>query len=393
MDPNKRIPLAICAMLLAGILVGSPAQAARLDRMYDATVPIADRSDSAREDGFRRALEAVLVRVIGDRETAAEVMAAGVMGPPRTYVQQYGYEQRIRSIFHRVDGSKAGAQGSDGGSQSEPSPSLHLSVRFDSREVSRALSEAGVPQWGPERPQVLLWLAVEQDGDRQLLASSSDSPLRRTLDAVSEARGLPVVLPLMDLQDQQAVEIADVWAGFEDRVLAASERYQSQAVLTGRIHRVTTETWRARWRWYGPMEETSWEVDGADAERVLGAGLEGLADRLGSRYALVADPQSVNQVKIVVSGVRDFRDFGRLEAYLRDLSPVQSTKLLRYDDDGLRYEISSRGDPEYLIQAIALGDVLVRDPGDAIARSFEPRPEEVGDEAPAVPYMRFRFRP
>src|SRR5258706_5789879 len=59
--------------------------------------------------------------------------------------------------------------------------------------------------------------------------------VRKELLAVADERGLPVTLPLLDVQDLRAVTFADVWGGFEDRVAAASVRYRADALLIGRV--------------------------------------------------------------------------------------------------------------------------------------------------------------
>src|SRR5258706_15949695 len=59
--------------------------------------------------------------------------------------------------------------------------------------------------------------------------------VRKELLAVADERGLPVTLPLLDVQDLRAVTFADVWGGFEDRVAAASARYRADALLIGRV--------------------------------------------------------------------------------------------------------------------------------------------------------------
>ena len=53
--------------------------------------------------------------------------------------------------------------------------------------------------------------------------------------AQTQAMGLPVSLPLMDLDDNMAVTATDVWGRFADPVLKASQRYGAEMVVLGKL--------------------------------------------------------------------------------------------------------------------------------------------------------------
>src|SRR6185503_18770188 len=112
-------------------------------------------------------------------------------------------------------------------------------VGFISTQVDQALAALQKPVWGPERPLTLLWIAVDDgNGGRALLGANDTAALgldpnppgmterlaalRKDLQSVADERGLPITLPLLDLEDLGAVTFADVWGGFEDRVAGAS---------------------------------------------------------------------------------------------------------------------------------------------------------------------------
>ena len=40
----------------------------------------------------------------------------------------------------------------------------------------------------------------------------------------SAERAVPIILPLLDLEDQSVISAAEIWGGFSDRVIAASAR-------------------------------------------------------------------------------------------------------------------------------------------------------------------------
>src|SRR5690606_25504380 len=121
-------------------------------------------------------------------------------------------------------------------------------VEFNAARVSQALAQRNRPVWGPERPLTLLWVAFDDGfGERVLLGANdagvaAGSPLaellqttRAELAAAADERGLPIALPLLDLEDLQALTFTDVWGGFEEPIRAASARYGADSILIGRV--------------------------------------------------------------------------------------------------------------------------------------------------------------
>jgi hypothetical protein len=105
----------------------------------------------------------------------------------------------------------------------------------------------------------LLWVAVDGgQGERAVLPAAGAPPdttqemadllesIRTSNTAIADQRGLPITLPLLDLEDMNQIEFADVWGGFEQSLLPASTRYGADAVLVGRI-RVTQFGQEVEW--------------------------------------------------------------------------------------------------------------------------------------------------
>ncbi len=67
------------------------------------------------------------------------------------------------------------------------------------------------PYGGSLRPQVLLWLVDEQGLSRNIISNSSASNLPFVVSEFSSQRGLPIMLPLMDLTDANKIKLSDVW--------------------------------------------------------------------------------------------------------------------------------------------------------------------------------------
>lgn len=347
--------------LLLPALVTGAARAADAGGLFEAAVPVADQSDAARDEALRHALAEVLVRVTGDTAVAQAPGAAPLLGNARRYVGQFSYERRL-------------PEDAEPGSE----PRLFLQARFDGAALEQAVRQAGLPFWGTERPATLVWLAYQNGSERGLVGADSGgvaADARTALQRAARMRGVPLVLPLLDTEDRRAVSVADIWGGFDERVLAASRRYAADTVLVGKLQQLGP-AWRADWRLIGEEGEISrWQSMPAALPGVLSGGIDPLADAYAARFALRPGGEGAvtgSRVELHVLGVDGLRDYGTLLEYLRDLTLVRSLRVERLDGEELVLGLQLSGDVEHLERAIALG------------RRLQPAPRPASDRLPEV---------
>jgi uncharacterized protein len=330
------IPLCLTVVLA----LPTAASAVVVERLYEASVPVADQSEAERTRAMRDALGVVLVRISGQQAAAQlEVVSDLVRSAPRM-VQQFRYETL------------------------EQGRGLRLVVRFDPRAVQRAAIDLGVPVWGDERPALLVWLAYDDGSRRGLLDEFAPEGIARMLTEVAELRGVPVIVPLMDLEDRTALAFTDVWGGFEDRILAASERYRPNAVLVGRLFRVDSDRWSARWSLYEDDTAGYAETAPGMLATVVGDGIHWVADGFGRRFAVMPDARRDGRTRLLVEGITDMGAYATLYRYLEGLSPVGSVAVEGAEGDRMTFALELRGTVQQLQQAIALGSRLR--PGDPV---------------------------
>lgn len=338
--------LVLC--LWMGGIQGVPAVSAPL---YEAEVPVADQSAGTRGAALRSAMTEVLVRVSGDRAVERQPGVATLLAEPGPYVQQFGYR---------------------------PAPAAgelpwRLWVRFDGAGLERAMRDRGLPYWGRERPETLVWVAVEQDGRRQLLGEPDASEVKDRLQAAARRRGLPLIFPLMDLEDRTRVNFSDVWGGFLEPVLAASARYRPQALLVGRLHQSDTGAWQASWTLRVQESEQRWSGSDLQLMALTAAGIDRAADELAARYAILDTGGDGGRLRIRVAGVLGTGDYVRLNRYFASLSAVQSAQLQALAGNRAEYLLQLQGDEQGFERALAIGSVLRPDP-DAGPRYYRLQP-------------------
>ena len=251
--------------------------------------------------------------------------------------------------------------------QFRPGEDDTLWVSFDGDAVEQVLRQSGQTVWGSDRPLTLVWLAVDWgQGEREIVAA--DDPVRsrdqsrsidrnrllrqRVLDA-AERRGLPVAFPLLDTIDLQNVSFSDIWGGFDEALLGASERYEADAVLVGRIRPASAQ--RNRWSFYIGGDERSWN---GEPELVVNA----VADLLAAEFAISGTARPEN-VELTVSGIHSVESFGTVENMLSGLSVVERFAITEVDGDRVKFRVTAIGGLERLRRALRFNGLIEQNDG------------------------------
>ncbi|MCO6440256.1 MAG: DUF2066 domain-containing protein [Nitrococcus mobilis] len=280
-----------------------------------ARVTVADQSASARADALKAAITRVLVRLTGRADIAHAASAAALIAGPQPYLQQYYYEH------------------GEGGR-------LELIARFDGQSLRRALIQRGIPIWQAGRPPVLVWFAVDFEGEQKLVNAAAGPQLHEALTRAVAEFGIPVIFPLLDSRDRQRVSYSDVADGFREPVLAASSRYSTGLVLALRITRSRSDNWQGHWTLYRDGSNTSWESGGVSIEQALTQGVPMLAASLRPDYTLLPDLAASSRMRLRVSGVDSLERFAALEKLLASLPGVAAIYLYRAGPDWVGIQLS-----------------------------------------------------
>jgi hypothetical protein len=324
--------IAAAGVIVLGAVSSVLLNAATFPDLDTITVIPGPAARDPRAEAERLAMMQLLTRMTGRRDAAQAPELAHLIADVRSYVNSWGYLDRER-----------------------------VRVGFNSTAVASELTSANWPVWGAERPETLLWIAVDfGDGQRALMGASPVAAewtpefaefmldLRTQLDAVASERGLPVTYPLLDLQDLDSITFAEVWGGFDGLISAASERYNADGVLVGRIA-VSSFGLDVRWTF---LDEGRGAVLGTD----IRGGLDWLADQYAAEFGVVGGARSA---RVTVLDVTSLAAYGRVMSYLESLSVLQSVDVEGFDGSTLNLRIAARGDDRVVERLLTLGGVLV----------------------------------
>jgi hypothetical protein len=351
-----RLAGAVRRALAAGVLAGSAAVAAAAEGdLFRVAVPVADQGAAARASGERAGLARVLERVAGAPDVRERPEVRAALDDPQRYYRSAGYARR---------GELAVGDGDEPGPAPEP---WLLELEFDRQSVLELLAAADVPVWTGERPELLLWIAVEEADGRRFLVGA-DHPWAAPLAAAARRLGLPVTLPLVDLTDLAQLRARDVWARFREPVAVASERYDADAVLLVRLREAPVAGWQLDWS--GEVAGVSFDeaLEAPSPAAGLDALLEHVADDLLARYAIrVGEAASV--LWLQVDGIDDYPRYAALVRYLDGLTGVEDSQVVQVQERSVLLRVTSADTVERLLDLLRLERRL----------ETAPEPERAGD--------------
>ncbi len=332
-------------LALTGLCIPA-AQAVRVQGLYEAEVRVTERSPEAQPAAFRQALLQVLVKLSGDQNIAADSAASGLLDKAGRYIQQFGYRQDEAAVA--VDDTQG--------------KGLRLWARFDQQALSRDMRAAGLPVWGSERPAVLVWLAVDDAAGKRLI-SADDTDWVAPLQQAAARRGIPLVFPLLDLQDTAQVSYADVHQGFREVLLRASQRYATEVVVSVDLRQALTDVWEGRWQLFSAQQERQWRVQGDQPQLLLEEGLDGAATLVAQQFASGSSFAGNSGMSLQVSGIHSLADYARVLRYLQSLDVVTRVDVRRVVPDEVSFTLIAHADTQSVQRTIALGRVLDETPG------------------------------
>ena len=317
----------IILLALVGVIGISAASAVEVTSLYTAQVAINEKKPDPRADAYDRALAQVLLRVSGAELVNDVVLFDTIFPDPSAYVVQF-----------------------------RPGPDETLFVSFDGKAIEAALRRAGQRVWGGDRPLTLVWLAVDWGGgSREILAAADEDDrrsqsrsinrnrlLRARMLEIADRRGLPIAFPLMDGEDRAAVSFSDISGGFDDRVLAASERYDVNSVLIGRVR--ASGSSQNRWSYHFGSDQRAWS---GEPEVVISR----ISDLLAAEFAIGGN-EPVRTVQLNVSGVTSVEAYAEVQSMLAEMNVIDNFAITEVAGDRISFRVNAHGGASRLARAL-----------------------------------------
>ncbi|GAB5414666.1 MAG: hypothetical protein Cons2KO_22690 [Congregibacter sp.] len=269
-----------------------------VEDVYAASFPVEGRDAATLSRVRRRGLEEVVVKATGSADAAELPAVAEALDQAQEFLIGYRYEDNP-----------------DGG--------LSLRLDYDEAAVQRLIKSAGLPLWTVNRPPILVWLVASRDEQRSFASPEEMPEAVLALRDSFKRRGLPLQLPLFDLEDAAAISPGAAWRLSSPAIMGASQRYRGAEILSGRAAELSSGRWMGEWRFLDGGRWRNRSVNVRSFEEFTAAGAALVADTLASRYAVAPQDELDSGHRITLRGVRDFADFTALSRAIESLEVVR----------------------------------------------------------------------
>ena len=346
--PVRRVIAAKSSLTLLVLLlvVAQKLDAVTLENLYQAEVLSESQSDAQRRIDASEGLSQVLMRVSGRSDILQNPVIVAALKTPEQYYSEFSYA-RVEAVN---DEAVALPQPGLDPLPAE-TPRQVMRIRFAPSLIAKILREAGLPVWGSNRPSVLSWMAIDDESGRQVLGEANPSLFAKTLNQAARARGVPLLLPLWDLEDSRGVSSSEIWGRFLGRIEAASKRYSPDKILVFRAESEFSNQWRGDWSLGEGGQWRSGTVYGESQAQLATALVGVLASVLSEQYAVTS---TRSEVRLTVEGITEIQDYAEVSRYLEGLTQVMSVQPVRILTDMVEFKLRSEGEVQQIIDVIAL---------------------------------------
>lgn len=327
----KKFVFSLIGVLFYCIAVN--AVAVQVSGLYQTSVPVASQASDLRTSALQHALSQVLIKVSGNSTVVNSATIQAAIVNPENYLLSYSYQDGVLP---------------DGNS------SLLLEVSFDPKSLESLLQNAQQSIWGKNRPLVLVWLAdTKMNASPELVGTNTDNPLTAQFKSDAKARGLPILFPIMDLTDMQAVTPENVSGPQLNSIQQASTRYNSDAILAVNLTQNNNQ-WNGTWTLLSQGEATTWQTKGLSLDAAIKAGIDAVTDGLAAKFAVAANSSASADVQLTMYNVKNLVDYAAVTNYLKGLSPVKQVEVDQVESNALILNLNVAGGETALQQALSL---------------------------------------
>lgn len=308
------------------LLLSSPLLAVEVENLYQYKVVVDNKSQKQQQRATQIGFIGVLEKVSGQQVTQSHPAIKQAYQQLSDYVLKYEFEETLYETY--------------------------LSIRYQPQMVDAVLTQMALPIWGNRRPLTLIWLAIEENYQRALVTKEDFPQMFQLLETNSENTGLPIVLPLLDLEDRMHVTATDVWANFQDQIVTASNRYEPEVIVSARLYR-NENSWQLDWQFTNYANFQLHQLSG-DKFNIVGQLVGSVAERISALYAVQNLANETNTVKIRFSGVDGLTEIEHLKTRLRSFSQITEVDMTYARSDQIELALYLKTDLDNLKKALQL---------------------------------------
>lgn len=275
--------------------------------VYHAEVVLTNQK-KARSIAWGQGLEQVLIKASGNANIADNAVVKKALRDGSDYLVKFKYGT--------LDGEKS------------------LDMQYNPKQIHSLLSQANASVWTKERENILVWLVQDDDIERQIGWEQSGLDSVSALQAAAQQSGLPITLPLGDMDDLTKISAPDLWGSFPEPLEAASVRYPVDSVLVLKVA-ANGQSSEVNWQLYDMRPESITSspqsaVTGVETGDVTQA-IDTAVEKVSAYYAKKSKPTSKQVADDALwanfSGIQSAQSFFKLEQSLLALDSVATIQV------------------------------------------------------------------
>jgi hypothetical protein len=336
----KLLKVVLLLAALTGLLPMS-VHAVTVEDLFTVELPVADQTTSLRLESFSEAFKQVIVKVSGSDDA---LRSSAFLRPTKNsarYVKQFRYLSRSQPDDEEFDAEQ-----------------LFLRIDFDQQLIEGLLREQNFPVWGRERPTTLLVISYDVNENIKLVSDDATPDLIEALDRAAAIHAVPVLFPLMDLEDIALVNIGDIASRQYENIGVMAGRYAPNALLVGQIVGRSGKGWQGDWEVRFADQIFKWTYKASSKQAVIEQVIKHLAKILAFEYALEDHRRFEQALLLSVSELEGIDKLIKVRKYLQSLNVVVSVGVAMISEDVVTYRLQLRNKPEDLQRLIEFGEVL-----------------------------------
>lgn len=388
------VRLSLIRFLLSSLcfICVTPAHAGQQVDIYRAQALVKSQAEAERNAAARATFGELMVRVSGQRNALDNPVVRAAMPKAQNYLFGFSYKSSNEKLI-------------EGGRNFT---ALALQLDYEPQAIGQLLRDAQLPLWPAQRPTLLVWLVFKDSRSLHLVPEVIDF---QAINGAAAYRGLPLMFPKHDVEDSLSITAVDLWAVNQEKIKAASARYNADAVLLGRympssmgpippavvidplatadytavtlsssavavsstastassvegaLDAVPAEPvqgpWQGEWLLLHGENQTTFADETPEVKGLFNNVIEHVADYFAKQYAIVPTNQGAQQIVLRVGNVTSFAAFKEVQSYLEGLALVQRMEVVTVNAEGVAVRLTTEADTRLLINTLALGRRLV----------------------------------
>ncbi|MCB1756622.1 MAG: DUF2066 domain-containing protein [Gammaproteobacteria bacterium] len=327
----------ICHVILLIGLSGSVAMAQEGRYLFE--IAVRDQGNDEYQTAVRLGLGEVIARVAGNTAVLQRPEVQEALDSSGNFVDQYQYSRlddasAISDLPFATPSVKTSTEAA-----------FMLVLSYSPEAVGELIGQQDQSLGTSDSTEAstLFWMVVEKDGSSQIVGGDGQADVRARISELAAQVGLNAIFPLMDLQDHQALGVVDIRGGFEDRIRAASARYETDSVVTGLLKQENNELWLSSWTRFAGGGTSSFANNALNLDSVISSGVEWVA-QLARRDSAISGGtlRSASSTQIWVGGIDSTERYVRVARLLEELPGVETITPSYMSGQGMMFSISPR---------------------------------------------------